>query len=189
MTVACRRYRAVSSEKIEFYSVSASKRVIHPVHVLRIIAGLVVFFGIFGIYVKYVVASYVRAREPREVIYSNDVDVNIIALNLDSRFLFVSLRYEVLSCEYLMAAAKRLDCGEEFIKGSDAHGHRIGVIDYPCVRAIVANALCNNLEHRYCSERAYNSAGTCAVTNGLIDPVFFRGVNVYFHFIKRSGEN
>ena len=128
--------------------------------------------------------------EPCEVVDAHRVYLDFMAVYLFfPKELIHHAGQEFLGAENLMAAAEGFDPGKYPVEGFDAKGHGVGVIDHPGVRAVGFDGLSDFLKHGKGAHGPQNAAGAGGVPYGLVNPVFFRGMDIGLHLIKGAGKD
>ena len=170
MTVTGSCDQTVAAEQIKFYTMSAGKGAVCPVSIWLIVALFKMFINIVPIDWEQIQSFIGSLIEPGEVVDTQNIDHDIPAVDiLDSGDFFADSLQYLLGAEYLMTAAKCLDLREGMVQNLYAQGHWVGVVDDPCLRAVLLDRISNVYEHWECTQRTDDSTRTCGVANGLID--------------------
>ena len=88
-----------------------------------------------------------------------------------------------------MAASESFDLRKYMIQCFHTKAHRIGVVDDPCIRRMIADRLGDLHIHRDRTERTHDPARSCGVSDRLVNTETFRHMYVHSHFVKCSRQD
>ena len=180
MTVSGCGESAVAFQKIHFHTVSVCKCI--PLPRIRrsifVVSALIIAVHEFGHERKQVYIAVAGFRDPRKMVDSRSVRIDVPPAGFDAGQLFQHAAQELLRMEDLVTAADCFDFREHTIEGLDADTHRVRQVEHPGFRTVIANRLREFLVCRNRPQRTQDAARSYRVPHRLQDPVFFRGMYI-----------
>ena len=163
---------------------------VHPVVAGILIAFFEVLINVFSIDWKNVDVPVGGGSKPGEVVYADDIGIQVLSADArDIQFFGQYGSENFLSVEYLVAAAEGLDLREGLIKGLDADGHWVGIVDDPRLRRVFPDSLGDLHKHWNGTHGSDVTARSGGIADGLVNAVFLRGMDIGLHLVEGTRKN